>query len=46
MIRSSLTGVTKHPITSYVDYFFHKGEAHCHMYTKPYAVIEYEYLSH
>ena len=45
MIRSSLTGVTKHPITSYIDYFFDKKEAHCHIYTKPYVLIEYEYLS-
>ena len=44
-IQCTLTELTKYPVVSYVDYFLHKSEAHCHIYTSPYSMIEYEHVS-
>ena len=44
-IRWTLTELSQHPIVSSVDYFFNEHEAHCHIYTSPYSLFEYEYLS-
>ena len=44
-VRCTLTDLTNHPVTAYVDYFRNDGSGHCHMYTRPYTLIEYEYVS-
>ena len=44
-IRCTLTDLTKYPVVSYVDYFRNDGHGHCHIYTCPYSLIDYEYVS-
>jgi hypothetical protein len=44
-IRCTLTDLTKHRVISSVDYFRNDGYAHCHIYTSPYSLIDYEYAS-
>ena len=44
-VRCTLTDLTQHPVISYVDCFLHEGEGHCHLYTCPYSLIEYKYVS-
>jgi hypothetical protein len=44
-VRCASTGLTKHPVLSYVDYFRDDGNGHCHIYTSPYSLIEYRYVS-
>ena len=44
-IRCTFEHLTKHSIISYVDYFPNDGEGHCHFYTSPYSLIDYEYVS-
>ena len=44
-IRLTLTELTKHRVISSVDYFRNDGYAHCHIYTSPYSLIDYEYVS-
>jgi hypothetical protein len=44
-IQSTLTDLTAHPVVSYIDYFFREREGHCHFYTSPYSLLEYESVS-
>ena len=44
-IRCTLTDLTKYPVISYLDYFPIEGSGHCHIYTRPYPSMEYEYVS-
>ena len=44
-IRSTLTNLTSHHVTTRVDYFYKEREGHCHMHTNPLLSIDYEYIS-
>ena len=44
-IRSTLTDLTKHQVTTRVDCFPSEGAAHCHIHTNPLISTEYEYVS-
>ena len=44
-IRCTFTDLTKHSVISYIDHFLDERTAYGHIYTSPYAFVQYEYVS-